>query len=83
MRITVGKQGGLWADARVDEATIRFSREVWRYAEAIRETEQRIAEAPPESSAERLDRLERELALVRRELSSPTATDTVMAEVAT
>jgi hypothetical protein len=82
LRITVGKQGGLWADARVDEAAIRFSREVERYAGAIREAEEQIAGAPPEPNAQRLDRIERELARVRRELSSPTATDTVMAEVA-
>ena len=67
----------------MDEATIKFSREVRRYAGAIREAEERVAGAPPESNARRLDRIERELARVRRELSSPTATDTVMAEVPT
>ena len=78
----------MYAEARVDEATLRFSREVDRYARAIQEAHQRLRERaredPPADPSEDLERTERELARVRRELAaSPTATDTVMAEVAT
>ena len=104
LRVTVSADGGMWAEARVDRAVIRYSHEVERYAVALREAEERLikeerenpatgytAEVPdPEGNptalrvsahAERVERLERELARVRRELASPTVTDTVMEEV--
>ena len=88
LRLSVEPTGGMHAEAQVDEAAIRFSREVERYAQAIREADRRLRERaredPPGDPSEDLERTERELARVRRELtSSPTATDTVMAEVAT
>ena len=72
----------------MDEAAIRFSQEVGRYARAIQEADERLRERaredPPADPSEDLERAEWELARVRRELAaSPTATDTVMAEVAT
>ena len=81
-------RAGIKAGRYVNEAAIRFSREVERYAQAIREADQRLRERvrddPPGGPSEDLERTERELARVRRELtSSPTATDTVTAEVAT
>jgi hypothetical protein len=106
LHITVDNGGGMHAEARVDEATVRYSREVERCARALREADERLrceeAENPaggyeatlpdPEGNPttlhvmayqERLDRAERELARVRRELAaSPGETDTVMAEVA-
>jgi site-specific DNA recombinase len=88
LRLSVEPTGGMHAEARVDEAAIRFSREVERYARAIQEADRRLKERaredPPGDSSEDLERTERELARVRRELTaSPTVTDTVMAEVAT
>jgi hypothetical protein len=88
LRLSVERTGGMHAEARVDEAAIRFSREVERYAKAIQEADRRLKERareePPGDSSEDLERTERELARVRRELTaSPTVTDTVMAEVAT
>jgi len=60
---------------------VRFSREVARYGEALMDAERRIDEAGPEGDAAALERAERELSRVRRELS-PGGADTVMAEVA-
>jgi prefoldin subunit 5 len=82
LRVTVSADGGMWAEARVDGAVIRYSREVERYARALREVDERIESAPPEPQGERLERIERELARGRRELASPTVPDTVMAVVA-
>jgi hypothetical protein len=42
LRVTVDPDGGMRAEARVDEATIRVSREAERYARAIREAERRL-----------------------------------------
>lgn len=88
LRLNVGPCGGMYAEVRVDEVAIRFSREVERYARAIQEADERLREHaredPPADAAEDLECTERELARVRRELAAlPTATDTVMAEVAT
>jgi hypothetical protein len=88
LRLSVDRCGRMYAEARVDDAAIRFSREVERYARAIQGADERLRERalenPPADPSEDLERTERELARVRRELAaSPTATDTVMAEVAT
>ena len=104
IQITVSADGFMRAEARVDEATIRFSQEAERYAAGLKEIDERITEAPLEGPHDRLarvkdpfgveqsvwvrvdprtDRIERELAALRRELSSSPVTDTVMAEVAT
>ena len=82
LRVIVRPDGGMYAEARVDAAVLRFSCEVERYAEALMDAERRIEAAGPEGKAAGLDRAERELARVRRELSSGGA-DMVMAEVAT
>jgi hypothetical protein len=87
LRLSVDPCGGMYAEAWVDEAAIRFSREIERYARAIQEADRRLRERaredPPADPSEDLERTERELARVRRELAaSPTSTDTVMAEVA-
>jgi len=83
LRVTVSADGAMRAEARVDEAALRYSREVERYAEALVEADRRIKEAGEADGADALERVERELARVRRELScSPTGTGTVMAEVA-
>jgi 8-oxo-dGTP pyrophosphatase MutT (NUDIX family) len=82
LRVTVSADGGMWAEARVDGAVVRFSREVERYARALCEADERIGAAPPEPQGERLGRIEWELARVRRELASPPVADTVMAVVA-
>ena len=79
--VSVRPDGGMHAEARVDAAVVRFSREVERYAEALMAAERRIGEAGPEDSRAGLERAERELSRVRRELSSGGA-DTVMVEVA-
>jgi hypothetical protein len=71
---------GELARAREAAAVVRFPCEVERYAEALMDAERRIEAAGPEGKATGLDRAERELARVRRELSSGGA-DTVMAEV--
>ncbi len=42
LRVTVTADSAMWAEARVDEATIRYSREVERYAVALREAEGRL-----------------------------------------
>jgi hypothetical protein len=76
--VSVRPDGDMYAEARV--AVVRFSCEVERYAEALMDAERRIEAAGPEGKATGLDRAERELARVRRELSSGGA-DTVMAEV--
>jgi hypothetical protein len=80
LRVSVRPDGDMYAEARVDAAVVRFSCEVERYAEALMDAERRIEAAGPEGKAAGLDRDERELARVRRELSSGGA-DTVMAEV--
>jgi hypothetical protein len=80
LRVSVRPDGDMYAEARVDAAVVRFSCEVERYAEALMDAERRIEAAGPEGKAAGLDRAERELARVRRELSSGGA-DTVMAEV--
>ena len=88
LRLSVDRTGAMHAEARVNEAAIRFSREVEQYAQAIEEADRRLKErareAPPGNRSEYLERTERELARVRRELAaSPTATDSGMAEVST
>ena len=105
LKVTARADGGMRVEARVDAATIRFSREVERYARALLEANERLRqqeERDPASGrveilvnpdgqqtelrvspqAARLERVERELARIRRELSSSYETDTVMAEVA-
>lgn len=104
--MSILRVGPTLRQARVDGATVRYSREVEWYARALREDDERLrceeAENPAEgyeatlpdpegnlttlyvtAHQERLERAERELARVRRELAaSPGETDTVMAEVA-
>lgn len=85
LRVTVHPDGGMHAEARVDTATLRFSREAERYAMALREADEilqrRASEDPLADSSENLERAERELAWVRQEISH-NVTDTVMSVVA-
>jgi hypothetical protein len=76
LRVTVSADGAMRAEARVDGAALRYSREVERYARALVDADRRIKEAGDTDGADGLERVERELARVGRELSSPTGTDT-------
>jgi len=105
LRVSVAADGGMRAHAEVDAATVRFSHEVERYAKALIEADERLAEqqrkdpatgrtveyenpdgSPTVAHVSRqqveMERAEAELARVRRELSSSSDSDTVMAEVA-
>ena len=50
------------------------SPEVEAYVADLREVEQRLAEAPPEATQDRIDRFERELAALRRRFVDGAAT---------
>ena len=47
LRVTVSADGGMWAEARVDQTVIHYSHEVERYARALREADERIGNAHP------------------------------------
>lgn len=57
------------AEARVDEATIRFSREAERYARALAAAEEKLVdrarEEPPADPLEDLERAESEIARIK------------------
>ena len=104
LRVVVDGVGRMHAEARVDTATIRFSRQVERYAYALREADERlwheelknpptgydVTLADPEGNPttlgvtahqEHLERAERELTQVRRELSSSSVTAITSSEM--
>lgn len=74
LRVKVFADQTIRAEGEFDANLMRLTPEVERWVEGLRMIDARIADAPPEGTQERIDRIERELAALRRRIWEESAT---------
>ena len=65
LRVSVRADRTVRVEGDFDANVMRYTREVEEFAQALKEVDRRIEQAPPEGSQERMDRIERELHALR------------------